>query len=165
MVSSTVRHKENLAKLEKEKKKTTHKSIFLIGPLGEKAASGLKSITLIAGLVCVEPWGGEGGLVLLCGVVFEEVLDSAQGAWISGGKPSHVQEQLITTVCSRMINEQVGLHVDDTDSSVAPGQADMFLWATDGRRQEGPNKRQPRTQTSCELSEEVSAVSSGCSGK
>lgn len=56
--------------------------------------SGMKSITLIAGLVCMEPHGG-GAVWGFVEVLV--VLDSAHAGWISGGRPSHRQEHLITS--------------------------------------------------------------------
>ena len=57
--------------------------------------SGLKSITVIAGPVYVEPHGG-GAVWGFVGILV--VLDSAHASWTSGGKPACVREQLITLV-------------------------------------------------------------------
>lgn len=95
--------------------------------------SGLKSITLIAGLVCVEPHGG-GAVWGLLGFLWFWILHMLVGS--PEGSPSSSLPRLVisSTVCSGMINEQVLMC--GSDSPVAPGQADMYGGGADSREAE-----------------------------
>lgn len=88
--------------------------------------SGMKSITLIAGLVCVEPHGGGavwGLLGFLWFWIVHMLVGSREGSPRTAESSSLPRLVISPTVCSRMINEQVLMC--GSDSPVAQGQADI----------------------------------------
>lgn len=101
-----------LSFLKERKKKTSRKSIFLIGPLEEKRVR--------AEIHHADCWpclrGATWGWCCVGFVRVLVVLDSVHVSWISGGKPSHCREQLITSVshqphCLRRDDKWAGPHV------------------------------------------------------
>lgn len=111
-----------------------------------KSVSGLKSITLIAGLVCVEPHGGGavwGMLGFLWFWILHMLVGSPEGSPRAAESNSLPRLVISPTVCSGMINEQVLMC--GSDSSVARGQADIYRGAqTAGRlSKKQPHFREP----------------------
>lgn len=102
--------------------------------------SGLKSIMLIVGLVCVEPHGG-GAVWGLSGFLWFWILcmlvGSREGSPCTAESSSLPRLVISPTVCGGMINEQVLMC--GSDSPVAQGQAD------EGRRQRGGRERSRHT--------------------
>lgn len=106
-----------------------------------KSVSGLKSITLIAGLVCVEPHGGGavwGLLGFLWFWILHMLVGSREGSPRTAESSSLLWLVISPTVYSGMINEQVLMC--GSDSPVAQGQADIDRGVQTAGR---PSKKQP----------------------
>lgn len=111
--------------------------------------SGLKSITLIAGLVCAELHGGGamwGFCWGSCGFGFCTCLVGSREGSPRIDEGSSLPRLVISpTVCSGMINEQVLMC--GSDSPVARGQADIYRGAQTAGR---PKQQATTLQRTCE---------------